>query len=794
MKVLYSWLQDYVEIPWSADILAEKLTMAGLEVEELQRWPIADKNIKIGRILDVEPHPNSDHLFLCRTDVGDQTISIVCGAPNTKAGNLVPVALPGAILPGMQEAIQESTIRGVISKGVICSEKELGISDDHSGIMILPQDKVVGSLFQVSDFADDWVIDIFITPNRGDCMSVIGIARDIAALSGGSIRWPELQLKEDSQTADSQISLEIIDTEGCPHYSARIIRDITIADSPQWMKYRLEACGLRSINNIVDITNYVLLEVGQPLHAFDLEFIKSGRIVVRSAEQGETFITLDEVNRPLSENNLLICDGEKPVALAGVMGGRNSEVTGDTKHILLESAFFNQKQVRLSSSGAGLSTEASKRFERGVDPQKVVWANNRAADFMSNFTGGRIQQGIVEVNKMPKVESYVTFRPERCRQILGADIRNNQMTAILEGLECSITEEKENLNVLIPTHRWDLTREIDLVEEVARISGFHKILPKTKSSIIVDKIGGKTEEAAVDYLKNVMLGLGFFEVITPNMGGIRQKEFIREGEELVNLTNPLNEEMAYLRPSLIPGLIDVMEWNKNRNIEDIRIFEIGKVFSRAGAGLNESLMFGGLVTGDSMPRHWSRSRVLIEIYELKGIIETILLKIFLDSYEFICYDKLNLDQAFTINIEKEITGYCGKLPDLYSDRAGDIPIYVFEFQLDRIIKKILKHEPKYVPISRYPRVKRDLVLLVDREISAGEITNSIKDKAGPYLKELELFDLYQGKQIPPEKVSLGFSLSFGSTERTLPENEVNTIIEQILEHVSRKHQAMLRSL
>lgn len=791
MKVLYSWLQDYVDIPWGPEELAEKLTMAGLEVEEIIPFPRFDEKIRVGKIISVENHPHSDHLFICRTDVGEHELSIVCGAPNVKPGIVAPVALPGAMLPQLPNPIGESIIRGVVSQGMICSEKELGISDDHSGVMVLANDQPIGMPFTAPHDKKDSVLDISITPNRGDCLSVIGIARELAALSGGRIRFPEFSIQEDSETTADLISVRLMDKVGCPRYSARIIRDIAIGESPHWMRKRLEACGLRAINNIVDITNYVLLEVGQPLHAFDLTLIRSGKIIVRSGMCGETFITLDNVARTLSEKNLLICDGDRPIALAGVMGGVDTEITPSTTHVLLESAFFNQKRIRQSSAFVSLSTEASRRFERGVDPDRIIWASERASAFMQGIGGGRVLRGVAEVNRMPKSGKKIGLRQKRCAQILGIDLEKSEIISALQRSGCDVREGK-TLQATIPGYRWDLTREIDLIEEIARIAGYHRIPANMQSVIAVEKASGKTREYAFDFLRNIMIGLGFYEVTNNIMGRKFFEYYLSDNEDQIRLANPLNEDMAILRPSIIPSLIEALEWNRNRGTDNVRIFELGKVFRKSKSGYSERYTLAGLLTGEAAPKHWSQSQVLIEFYEFKGIIETILLKIFLDSFEFFRYDKTDFDEAFSVVSNGEKIGYMGKLSDIYHDCTGISSTYVFELEVEPIMRKILERNPVYKPISKFPLIKRDLVLLIDDNIQVGDIIESIRNQAGPYLNDLSIFDLYKGKQVPEGKKSLGFALSFGSSERTLPESDVNEVMERILQFVEQKHQALLR--
>ena len=794
MKISFNWIKDYIDFEWSPLQLADKLTMAGLEVEEVKEIiPESDK-IVIGKIVEIKKHPNASKLTICTTDVGNRTLSIVCGAPNVKEGQSVITALNGAVLP-MGDCVEEAKIRGILSEGMICSEKELGISDDHSGIIILRGSFHTGEMFKFGPEQKDTFIDIDITPNRPDCMNMVGIAREIAALNGNKMKIPEINLTEIDEKIENAVNIEILDKINCPRYTARIIRDIKIAPSPVWLKMRLRSVGVRAINNIVDITNYVLMELGQPLHSFDNSLIQNNKIVVRLAKKNEKFITLDEVERELDTDSLLICDGKRPVALAGIMGGRNSEVSENTKDVLLESAFFNPVNIGKTSRKFNLSTEASVRFSKRVDPQNVDFASHRAITMMKDIAGGKIVKGCLDVNYLKEEKKSIIVRPEKVSDILGKKITGEQIISILEGLEFEI-EKKEDIVVTVPSFREsDITREIDLIEEIARIYGYDNI---EEASYLTIPIQGQMEENNGKYLdifRDIFTGMGFYEIITNSMTGERQKEWIENNKGVIELRNPISDELSLMRKTLVENILRTMEYNKNREQKNVRIFEIGNVFSgEEGKDPSEfeSLRIAGAIEGTIESPNWKNNKTLIDFYYVKGILETFFNKIMLDNYDFIYYDKSRLTDYCAINIEGEFSGFFGRVEDNYLDIPGKNDIFVFELSINNIINKISSQEVKFSPIPQFPSIERDLVVLVSKDVSAGEIINEIKKYGGSYLKKVNVFDLYKGKQIPDDKKSIGFALQFYSFEKTLTEVEIDNIIKNILDKLYNTIGARLR--
>jgi len=781
LRVSYNWIKEYVEFDWSPEELAERLTMAGLEVEEIEKIIPESKKIVVGKVLEIKEHPDSSRLHICNTDVGSRKVSIVCAAPNVKEGEYFVTALPGAFLPS-GKYVEETKIRGIVSEGMLCSEKELGISDDHSGILVLDKKFQPGEMFQFGPENRDAVLDIVITPNRADCMSIIGIAREIAALSGNRIKMPKFSLEEGEDRIEDDVVIEIQDRVNCPRYTARVIKDVKIAPSPFWLVKKLESVGLRTINSIVDITNYVLMELGQPLHAFDLSLIYDHKIIVRLAKNGEGFATLDGVERVLDSGSLLICDGKRPVALAGIMGGINSEVSEDTKDVLLESANFNPINIRKTSQKLGLSTDASIRFERGVDPQIVDFASDRAIGLMKRIAGGRIVKGCLDVNYLKKEEKFITLHPDRVNKILGKKIQRRNIVSILEGLEFLVKKNK-NLVVSVPSFRKDVTREIDLVEEIARIYGYDNIEEVNFSTINIQTKIEDNVEKYIGEFRNIFVGMGFYEIITNSIVGDRQKDWIENEAGLIKLKNPISEGMNWMRKTLVENVLKIIEYNKNREQKNVRIFEIGKVFS-AKSGVDsaefESLNIAGAIEGTIEFPNWKIGKTIVDFYCVKGIIETFFNKIFLNNYEFFYYDKNRLSECCGIKIDNVYSGFFGRVEDNYIDIPGKNNVYIFEIFLDNIIKKISQRKLKFIPIPQFPSIERDLVFLLSKDVSAKELINYIKINGGEYLKKVDVFDLYEGEQIPKDKKSIGFSLQFYSLEKTLKESEIDEVIERII--------------
>jgi len=790
MRVPYQWLKDFVPVVLPPQELAKKLTMAGLEVEKVISTLPDFNGIIVAKVLTVNRHPNADRLSICEVDTGKKKLQVICGAPNVAAGQKVAFAPVGVTLPNGQK-IDQVKIRGVLSSGMICSEAELSVSDHADGIWELPAVYKVGQDLQmILQQEQDHILEINITPNRPDAMSMIGIAREVAALTAKTYRYPKILFKEQKERAAKVIAIQI-KSKGCPRYSARIIRNVKIGPSPAWLANRLTAAGIRPINNIVDVTNYVLMELGQPLHAFDLAKIAGRRIIVRDSKPREKFITLDGKERALPAHTVMICDAEKAVAIGGIMGGLNSEVSATTADILLESAYFNPKSISVSSRQLGFSTEASQRFERGIDPAGTIRAADRAAAMIAELTGGIILQGVVDVYPQKIKPNSILLRPSRVNKVLGTDLSSTTIDKILAKLEI----KSKGQRVIVPTFRPDLEREIDLIEEIARIHGYDNIPTKTYSTVGYDLLPNPGDQFN-SFLKNQMRELGLQEVVTNSMIAKRDLQAIGENPA-VAVRNPISDDMNVMRPSILPGLLKTVIYNLNRNISDLRLYELGRVFLNMDPGKENSqpYLLSGLVVGSGIMTGWDRQGLPFDFYDIKGLIESFLSKISLDNVDLIFYDNhvyFEAGQSVKIMRQNEILGYFGLLKDVVTEQFG-IESSVFGFEFD--VRQLYKYSEvgrKYRPFSKFPYTEKDLALVVERNITAADIRKVIAEAGGELLTFIDVFDVYSGQRIDKTKKSLAFRLRFQSMERTLTDNEVHVLFSKIIKATEEKLRARLR--
>ncbi len=788
MKISYNWLKDYVKFTLSPDELAEKLTMAGLEVEEVRPVLPEFKGIIVGKVLSVEKHPNADKLSICEVDSGHEQFQVICGATNVATGQLVPFAPIGTILPA-GFSIKKAKIRGIESFGMICSEEELGLSDKSEGIWELPEDLEIGEdLYCSLQGTQDFMLDVFITPNRPDAMSLVGIAREVAALLNTSYHGPDFEIEEISELASDNVVVRIDSADGCPRYAARIIRNVKIGPSPTWMTDRLKTCGVRPINNIVDITNYVLLELGQPLHAFDLAQVSGSKIIIRDSMKNEKFATLDEKVRELPPDTVMICDADQPVAIGGIMGGLNSEVSENTKDILLESAYFNPVRIGVASKKLALLSEASQRFERGVDPNGIPLACDRAAFLMGDLAQGEVLKGMVDEYPEHIVEREVSIRPTRVNHLLGTELKENEIGNILSRLGIKYNKNK----AIIPTYRPDIEREVDLIEEVARLIGFDNI-PIKKNTEIEYETEFNENENLYELLKSEIRQLGFYEALTNSMVSKHELGVVNDAG-YIKILNPISDDMTIMRKSLIPGLLKVLCYNINRSTFNLRLFEMGRVFIDTDIK-SQPYFLTGLIYGFRKYPGWTEPGLPVDFYDVKGILETFLDKIFLDKYEFILYDNtvyFDPDQTLTVKSDGEVIGRFGKVrQEIARGFEIDSDVYGFEFSVDAI-KNHINQNQFFEIYSRFPFVEKDLALIVDAEVTAGEIESLIRNIGKPLVANVTLFDLFKGKQLGESKKSLAFRIRFQSSERTLNEKEVSKIFSKIIVDAERKLSAKLR--
>lgn len=792
MRVSCNWLRDYVDFELSPTELAEKLTMSGFEVEEIIPTLQKFENIIVGKVLSCKKHPNADKLSICEVEVPDKTLNVICGAPNVAENKKVAFANIGVTLPAGFK-IKKAKIRGIESYGMICSEEELGLVDKSDGIWILPDNWEIGSdvYSQIKD-DEDFILDIAITPNRPDGMSMIGIAREVAAITGNQLRLPEFTMEEEAEKAEDFAAVEILNPDGCPRYVAKIIKDVKIQSSPMWMAKRLKAAGIRPINNIVDITNYVLMELGQPLHAFDYANLSGQKIIVRDSKSGEKFTTLDEKDRELPENTVLICDQVKPIAIGGVMGGLNSEVSETTTTILLESAYFNPIRIGRTSKRMGLSTEASQRFERGIDPNGAVFAANRAACLMGKLANGKILGNSIDnyPNKISPRKFEV--RVEKINKVLGTKLTDKKITEILSSLKIDFNGKF----VTIPTFRPDLEREIDIVEEIARMVTFDKIPVKEKCEINYESFENK-KDIFISKLKQTFIEFGLTEVITNSM---LSKEIMVDNEwkkYTIPLLNPISDDMSIMRTSLLPGLLKVTAYNLNRNQQNIRVFELGRVFHKINEKLESAQPYyiSGIICGSRSIKSWSNEAHNADFYDIKGIVESFIDKINLDKVDFIIYDShkyFDEKQTIVLKDSKNEVGFFGKINNNVLKKF-DIESEVFGFELNvDYIQDIYNQNRQYKPFSKYPYVEKDLAFVCSDGLYARDIVNTIERAGGDLISSAEVFDLYKGENLGDGKKSIAFRIRFQSFEKTLQDKEIDALLKKIIQKVELTFQAKLR--
>ncbi len=792
MKLSLNWLKDYVDIDRSPQDLAYLLTMRGLEVEGIEALGQSLHGMVAAKILAFKKHPGADRLFVCQVDSGNDQVPVVCAAPNLKKGAMVAMALPGTELPG-GTVVKESIIRGERSMGMLLAEDEMGLTDDHTGIMILPDNLEPGAeLVSVLPLTDH-ILDISLTPNRSDCASVIGIAREVAASTGQKVRLPEIKYKEKGPPIEDITSVTVNDTGGCPRYAAGMIQGVELKPSPFWIRYRLYTSEIRAINNVVDVSNYVLLEMGQPLHTFDFDRLGGHRIIISRAKDGDVFTTLDGQNRILNRGHLMICDAEGPVALAGIMGGMNSEIYANSKDILIESACFDPITIRRGSKALGLSTEASYRFERGIDIEGVIRALRRSLMLISSLAGGVVNKGIIDVYPKPHSPPLIDLRVNKTNDLLGTSISKENMISYLDALEMEVRDVDDNrLQVKPPTFRVDITREVDLVEEIARMEGYENIqvtYPSIKLSEEIESPADSLQEK----VRGIMTGLGFSEIITYSFVSHDSADMLRAGADsrlraFVELKNPLTIEQAVMRTSLVPGLLDTAKENIARGEKDLKLFEWGKIFLKNDSGPlpHEKPFLAGIMTGLYRPKEWYENARLTDFYDIKGAVEVLFRSLGIKDVSF----KANKPEpgyhprfSCGILLADSYVGCLGQAApdvieryDLKTESA-----YLFEVDIEALLENMSRRPVKFEPFSNYPAVIRDLSIIVDREIESGVICDIIQREGNGLVEWVKLFDLYEGKKTGPDKKTLSFRIIYRSKEGTLDGDTVNSLHEKIID-------------
>ena len=794
MKVSLNWLKTFVPIDLTPDELASALTMAGLEVEALSDRFEYLKSVRVGLVTAVNDHPNADRLKVCNVDIGDGSLTVVCGAPNVREGMLSPIALPGTRFPD-DRVLEKGVIRGVASEGMLCSEAELELGTGTSGIMTLDNGLIKGQALSTALNLSDSVIEIDLTPNRPDCLSIIGTAREIAAIVKKELSRQDKPLPVSGKEIYERTSVSVEAPDLCPRYAARIIENITVAPSPFWLQERLRSVGLRPINNIVDITNFVLMEYGQPLHAFDLDRLEEQRIVVRAAVEGEVFTTLDEKERTLLKDMPLICDGKKPVAIAGVMGGLNSEIENDTQNVLLESAYFNPVSIRKTSKKLGLNTDASHRFERGVDPQGTLTALDRAAQLIADIGQGRILDGLIdECGDLPQPQT-ITLSAKETNRLLGTNVSCGDIQDFLVSVGFHVKEDTtDTLAVKAPSFRVDIKRPEDLMEEVARLSGYDYI-PTTYPLIPAE---ARTPQTIINhrrYIKTIINGFGFDEAI--NYSFMDKKDCDRllldpkdARRSLVEILNPLTEDQAVMRSSLLPGLLTSFHRNLSQRSKTSRLFEIGKVFIGKGKTdlPDEIEMLAGIWTGSRNELLWNTPETACDFFDLKGVVEGLFnaLKIrnisFIGMPEHVCsYTKMGV--AAQIMADDTPLGLVGEVhPDVLKNY--DLKQTAFYFELDmNPLYGMIPETLQARPIPKYPATSRDVTVIIERDIESSSLLAFIRSLKEGLVEQLSIFDVFAEAPIPAGKKSVSFRIVYRSHEETLEDDAVNDIHKRLSERL-----------
>lgn len=810
MQVSIKWLKDYIDFTETPEQLADKLTMAGIPVENVVDPGEGLEKVVTGRIEKLEPHQNSDHLQICTMNVGlAENIIIVTGAQNVAEGQVVPVAMVGAHLPnGMK--ISKGKLRGVASNGMLCSAQELKLDleklpeEQKTGIFILPSDTPVGIPAKDVLGLNDVVLEFELTANRADCFSVFGLVREIAAITGNKPHFPEIKVNEDDNTKLNDIfSVEIADPDLCSRFSTRMLKNVKIGPSPEWMQQRLEGAGIRSINNVVDVTNFVMIELGPPMHAYDYDKITGKKLIARRAIEGEELHTLDDTSRKAKGEMLVIADSEKAAGLAGIMGGFETEITDTTTTVVLESADFYGPCIRRTARACGLSSEASGRFERGVDSETTIKALDRAAQLLQEMGACTVCEGIVDVYPNPKQANYVTFTPEQINNHLGTNIAKDVMLNIITSVGFDVTkDENDEITVKVPSWRNDVTCMADISEEIARLHGFDKIKSTLPNGVSMQGTQS-AKQTFIDKVKASLSSQGLYETIsfaltneeTFNKLNIPQDSPLRRA---VPIMNPLSDEYPLVRTTLLSSIFDNLARNLARKNDDVALFEVGSVFFPKALPVtelpDEVVKIAGAITGRRNAQGWNQTNDMVDFYDAKGIIEELLANLRVTRYTVEAGTHYAMHPGKTALFKKgrDVIATVGEVhPAVLSAYGITKPVYIFELDAT-IVMKYMAKDLKYKALPKYPATSRDLAMLVDVDVNAADIEKAMTKAAGQNLTQITLFDVYTGKQVEEGKKSLAFSLTFQSNDKTLTDAEIDPAIEKIVAKLQKDFNANLR--
>ncbi len=800
MKISNNWLKDYIKTELKSERIGEFLTDIGLEVEGIDKFESIKGSLEgiiVGKVLTCEKHPNADKLKKTTVDVGNgKILNIVCGAPNVEAGQTVPVAVVGTKIydkTGNFFEIKEAKIRGEVSQGMICAEDELGLSDDHGGIMVLDESKYeVGKNFaDYFELTNDEVFEIGLTPNRTDAMSHYGVARDLYAFLSTN------QQKGDFEKISSvalinegshEFSLEIENAELTPRYIGAVIENVKVLESPSWLKDRLKAIGLSPINNIVDITNYILHGFGQPLHAFDADKIADKKVKVGTVAAGTKFTTLDGVERTLNGSEIIIKDGkDNPMCIAGVFGGANSGVSNDTKTIFLESAYFNPISIRKAAKSHGLNTDASFRFERGVDPNITRTAITHAIKMIQDLAEGKLVGDLLEEYPKKIEDNYIIIRFSKIEQILGTKIHREKVKEILKALEIQVLNEIQNgFEISVPAYRADVTREIDVIEEILRIYGYNKIEAPQKISFTPVKLSANDQDELENNWARTLQGLGFNEVMNNSLTSVKDET------DAVKLLNPLSNDLAFMRKSLLEGLLQNAVYNINRKNQDLKFFEFGKIYHKKDK-YEERKQLAILVTGRNVAENWLQPKSVTDFYNLKAYVKVLLERLAIDYKEVALSDD-RFSDALSYEVEGQTLVRIGKVaPVMLKDFDIDQDCFYAEIELEFAQKLRSNNELKFKDIPKFNKIRRDLALLIDKNISYKDLYQSAEKNKSSFIKNINLFDVYEGKNLPEGKKSYAMSFELLNEEKTLEEKEISEVMDSLIKSFQKEFNAELRS-
>lgn len=800
MKISNNWLKDYIKTELKSERIGEFLTDIGLEVEGIEKFESIKGSLEgvvVGKVLTCEKHPNADKLKKTTVDVGSgKVLNIVCGAPNVEEGQTVPVAVVGTKIydkTGNFFEIKEAKIRGEVSQGMICAEDELGLSDDHGGIMVLDATKYeIGKNFSdYFDLTNDEVFEIGLTPNRTDAMSHYGVARDLNAFLSTNQQKGDFQKVSSvalNNEGSHEFSLDVEDTELTPRYIGAVIENVKVSESPSWLKDRLRAIGLSPINNIVDITNYILHGFGQPLHAFDADKIADKKVKVGTVAEGTKFTTLDGVERTLNGSEIIIKDGkDQPMCIAGVFGGATSGVSSETKIIFLESAYFNPVAVRKAAKAHGLNTDASFRFERGVDPNITRTAITHAIKMIQELADGKLVGELLEQYPKKIEDNYVIIRFSKIEQILGTKIHREKVKEILKALEIQVLNEIQNgFEISVPAYRADVTREIDVIEEILRIYGYNKIEAPQKIAFTPVKLNAKDQDELENNWARTLQSLGFNEVMNNSLTSVKDET------DTVKLLNPLSNDLAFMRKSLLEGLLQNAIYNINRKNQDIKFFEFGKIYHKKEK-YEERKQLAVLVSGRNVSENWLQPKSSTDFYNLKAFVEVLLERVATDYKEVALSDD-RFSDALAYEAEGETLVRIGKVsPQMLKDFDIDQDCFYAEIELELAQKLRLNRELKFNDIPKFNKIRRDLALLIDKNITYQDLYQTAKKNKSPFIKNINLFDVYEGKNLPEGKKSYAMSFELLNEEKTLEEKEISAVMDSLIKSFQKEFNAELRS-